>query len=813
LPHTARLRLLPLAAATTALVACAAASPQVPTPEAWLGRPVGADFTLADWSEVSGYYAQLAQTSPRVRLERVGESTEGRDYLLAVISSEANLARLDELKACAAALADPRGKSEQELERALERGRPFVMISIAMHSNEVAAPQFGLELAWKLATSDEEPYASARDSAVVLLLPCTNPDGLERVVSWYRATVGTPHEAAGMTELYQRYAGHDNNRDWFMLSLAETRLVSRLLYRDWHPQVYWDVHQQGQRGERMFVPPFRDPLNPNLDPGLIAGIGALGTRALLDMTREGLSGVATGVRFDMWWNGGNRNVPVRHNLVGLLTEAASAELASPIFLRPDELRAPGGGDYAPSNGFPDPWPGGWWRLRDIIDYEHGFARSLLRSVASEPRTWLELRLEATRRAIREGAESAPRAWVLPSVDQDVGAVRRLAESLLGTGVELSVAREAFTADEREFPAGSIVVRQDQPYGPYVKDLFEVQRYPGDLPPYDVAGWTLPLLLGVERAEILRGFEAELAPAASAAEAVAGFELAAADAGWPIDQSDTWPAVFAELGAGRPVTLHGGAFRAGAHEDLEGARVLRKLPRVGLYAPWSGNMSEGWLRWTCEYAGLPFVTVRNEALRAGRLAEVCDVLVLPDVSQGTLDEGRAPGSVPHELASGLDPEGAIAVEEFVRMGGTLVAMEGSAAWAIELFGVPLVDLARGDEAGEFSCPGSLLRAIPESSPFTEGLPPSIALFFEGSAAWKPSSGEGAAPETLLTYDRARLLLSGWIREGERIEGASAWVRARHGEGALHLFGFSPHYRSWTQQTFPLLWRALLLDGAQ
>jgi hypothetical protein len=398
-------------------------------------------------------------------------------------------------------------------------------------------------------------------------------------------------------------------------------------------------------------------------------------------------------------------------------------------------------------------------------------------------------------------------------------VRRLVDALLGTGVELHVARAAFKTNEREFPAGSIVVRSDQPYGPYVKDLFEIQRYPGDLPPYDVAGWTLPLLLGVERVEVLREFEAELDLVSSSMDALAGMISPAQDTSWPIDQSDTWPAVFAELGARRAVTFSGGAFHAG-ERDMPESRVMRELPRVGLYAPWSGNMSEGWLRWTFEYGGLPYVTVRNETLRAGRLSELCDVLVLPDVSQSTLGEGRSPGTVPDELASGLDPEGAIAIEEFVRTGGTLVAMEGSATWAIALFDLPLVDAARGQEAGEFSCPGSVLRAIPSSALFTLGLPPSIALFFEGSSAWKPAppgergaNGDQSEPEVLLSYDRTRLLLSGWIREGQQIEGLSAWVRAEHGEGALHLFAFSPHYRSWTQQTFPLLWRAILLDGAR
>jgi hypothetical protein len=215
-------------------------------------------------------------------------------------------------------------------------------------------------------------------------------------------------------------------------------------------------------------------------------------------------------------------------------------------------------------------------------------------------------------------------------------------------------------------------------------------------------------------------------------------------------------------------------------------------------------------------------VRNEHLRAGRLGDVLDVLVLPDTAQRLLDQGRAGGSAPERYTGGLDPEGAVAVEEFVRRGGTLVAIEDAAAWAIELFDLPLVDVAHGSESGEFSCPGSVLRAVPRSAPVTLGLPESVALFFSGSSAWRVEErergegddGDGSAPEVLLEYAPARTLLSGWIRDGERIAGRAAWVRADHGAGRVHLFAFSPHYRSWTQQTFGLLFRAIFdgRDGA-
>ncbi|MCZ6596605.1 MAG: M14 family metallopeptidase, partial [Planctomycetota bacterium] len=801
--------LRPFAALVPLVASASFAAAQVTTPEAHLGRPVGVDFELADWNEVKSYYRKLAGESPRVLVETVGQTTEGRDFLLATVSSEANLARLEDIRAASRRIADPRGLDAEEREDVLAGARPTLFISLGMHSTETAAPQFGMELVHLLATSDEEPWRSAREELVVLIAPCLNPDGLDHVVSWYRENVGTPYEASGLLELYQYYAGHDNNRDWFMLTQKETRIVTRLLYSEWFPQVYWDVHQQGRSRERLFVPPFRDPLNPNLDPGIIAGINQIGTRGLFDLTRGGLTGVSTGVSYDMWWNGGNRNVPVRHNIVGLLTEAASVNIASPVFLPPSELRGPRGlGDYAPSNRFPAPWPGGWWHLRDIIDYELAFARSLLGSLAREPRIWLENALAAAERKVGAGAEDAPRAWLIPSDNRDVGAVRRLADVLMLGGVELHKSASDFAADGRRWPADTIVIRADQPYGAHVKDLFEVQRYPEGDSPYDVAGWTLPFLLGVRRVEVMRDFEAELQPVSSPDEAVRGFDKYTFPVGDGLN-SDAWKMAFTMLDEGQAIVWDeeagGFLFDRDLHRE-EGTRLVERLPRIGVYSPWRGSMDEGWLRYVFDSFEVPYVTVRNEMVRAAGLNDFLEVLVIPSVSSGQLDRGRDPGTIPTEYARGLDPEGAVAVEDFVRRGGTLVVMASSAGWAIDLFDLPLEDVTRGEDAGDFSSPGSVLRAVAEPSAFTAGLPESVAVFFSGSSAWKQvkreePEGEEPAPderelEVLLRYANRRVLLSGWIREPEVIQGRAAWVRAQHGQGHVHLFGFRPQYRGWS-----------------
>ena len=872
--HVARSRLVKSLAILASLVVVVVATPargdEILSPERFLGRKVGTDFQLADWSQISGYVDHLGEMSPRVLVRKVDKTTEGRDFRLVVISSEDNLGRLDELREYARRIADPRGLSPEAREETLTKGRLILFISCNMHSTEIASAEMSLELAHRLATSDEEPWRSARREVVVLLAPSLNPDGMERVVEWYRRIVGTPYESAGLTELYQRYAGHDNNRDWFMLSLKETRIATRLLYKEWHPQVLWDVHQQGSGRERLFVPPFRDPLNPNLDPAVMAGIGLLGQRMLLDLSRRGLTGVSTGVTYDMWWSGGNRNVPVRHNRIGILSEAASANLASPIFLPLSRLQAPKGleNGYRPSNRFPAPWPGGWWRIGDIIRYELEVARSLLGSLTRERRYWLEGGLEAAERSSVRGEKDPPFAWILPADIADRGALRRMLEILDAGGVEVHAARAAFTADEREYAAGTLVIRRAQPYGSYVKDLLEVQRYPEGLPPYDVSGWTLSLLLGVRRVEVVGRFEAELERMRSVDDALASLPRAPAKPyRWPhLDgaESSSLGDVIRLLAAGVEVFFDGtedgrpgawltagdpdtlgrvkdvlgrdlvpvdGSGTGDAPLEVDGFHQLPRLPRVGLYAPWAASMDEGWTRWVFEHFGLPYRRMRNETIRAGDLGSLVDVLVIPSVRASTLRGGRAEGTVFPRYAGGLDPEGSVAIEEFVRRGGTLIATDRSCDYVVELFDLGLENVAtreKNDEEG-FSCPGSILRTVAGGpSYWTAGLPVSQPVFFSNSRAFrakkpesrsKPESAlakgrrEPVETETLLEFPATRILLSGYCAKPETIARSAAWMRVPVGKGRVHLFGFRPQYRSWSHTTFPLLLRAILLDGSR
>ncbi len=802
----------------------------VPSPAEHLGHSVGADFHLSSWPVVLDYYKKLANASSRVQLQFPGKTTEGRDFCVAIISSEENLKNLDQIRKRSKIISDPRGHSPEEIEDAVTNGKVTLVISLTMHSDEPAATEMGMQLAYELATSTEDLYEQTRKNVVVVLIPSLNPDGTDLVSNWYHKHLGTEYEASALPRLYQYYSGHDNNRDYFSLTQAEARYMTQLLYHDWHPQVMWDVHQQGGTKERFFVPPYRDPLNPNIDPAIVAGMNLIGTRAVMDMTRDGLTGIATGVSYDNWWNGGNRSVPARHNIIGILTEAASCYLASPRFYRPGDLSDPlGRKEYSPSNQFIAPWPGGWWRLQDIVRYELSFARSLLGTVSREPEFWLRNKLEATQRVIALGKSGGPRGWLIPTDNYDIGALTRLADILLLSGVEVRIATADFTADGRSYPAGTIVLLRDQPYGNFLKDLFALQDFPKDSKPYDVAGWVLPHLLGIRRVQIEHDVEIPTVVATSVSDVVKPFRgdprLAKAPTGaTSIADSRSWTDLVSRLSSGESRHLATTGELAGiwvsgvpnSEQSFGKVISLTSVPRIGIYSPWQGIADHGWMKWVFDSMKIPYRSMTNEAIRAGRLSDVIDVLIIPSISSAVLNNGRSTIEPPFQ--GGLSTEGTVAIQEFVRQGGTLITCANASGWAIKSLQLPVVDVTsqRGNEA--FSCSGSVLRVVPENNAMMTAAPRDGAIFFSSSAAYREMTSDertkagvdaSVSLVPMLRYSGHPVLLSGHISSPDVIENKVAWMQASYGEGTVHLFGFSPHYRAWSQGAFHLLMRAVFL----
>lgn len=804
---------------------------QAPSPAASLGFEPGADSNLADWKQVSGYMNTLAQRSPYVHVDTLGRTTEGRPFLLMVITSPANQQRLAEIKRAQALLADPRRLSDTALEEIRRTQPAVILISNNIHSTEVGSSQMGMTLAYRLAT--DPALRRLLDSVVVLMIPSMNPDGLDTVVSWYRLYKGTRYEGGPLPWLYHKYIGHDNNRDWFMLTQVETRLVTRMLYKEWFPEIVYDVHQMGANGVRLFVPPFQDPVNPNLDPALVEAMNLVGTHMAAALYDAGMTGIAHQQTYDLWWHGGFRSTPTRHNMIGILTEAASTRLGSPITLPLDSVRQPGRGV-----NYPEPWPGGTWHPGDIVRYELIASEALVRFAARDRISVIDRFVALGRRAVEAGMAGNPFAYVLPPDQRDPEAWATLANVLAAAGVEVYRSAEPFTADGHRYPAGSLVVPMAQPFRAHAKDLLEPQHYTpvNDRPPYDVAGWTLPFTMGV-RADVVSGpFAANLVRVDSVVPPPGRVD---GDGNIFILKNRTNAesrAVAALLAAGQSVTIvgdslvvrgpkarailseqaarHGFTVRA-AREMPAGAegRARRRLPRIGLYQPWTGSIDEGWTRWLFEQYGISYTTLHDSDFRKGGLRARFDVIVLPNADAQSILWGIDSTRIPLQYAGGMGESGATALSDFVRGGGTLVCLDGSSNFAIARLNLPVVNALAGEASGpqvlRFYAPGSIFGTVlggveVPKSPVTLGVTDSLLVYFENSAAFTVS----APARALATYPD-QPLRSGYARFQERLAGKASLVEAPVGSGWVILFGFRPQFRGQTHGTFKLLFNAVLL----
>jgi len=822
-----------------------------PAPQTVLGFRVGEDRKLADWRQIVDYFNRLDAASDRVRVEEVGKTTEGQPFLIATISSQANLARLEEIRRINLRLADPRGLSEPEAKRLVLEGKAIVALNHGIHSTEVGASQAAMETAYLLASSQDPEVLAILDQTVVLLIPSHNPDGTQRVVEWYRKTVGTPYEGGAIPFLYHHYTGHDNNRDWYAFTQIETRLTLAYLYHRWHPQIVHDLHQMGSKGARMFVPPYLDPYEPNVDPALIAAVNGLGAQVAARLTSEGKPGVLIHGIFDAWTPA--RAYPHTHGGVRLLSESAAARMATPLEVRFEELER--GLGYDPKRAswnFPDPWRGGLWRLRDVVNYQLSANRAVLAHAASNREYWLSTFLAVNRRA---SSRSAPYAFVIPSPQRDPWTRARLLETLRLGEVEIHRARTDFVAQKRTFAAGSQVVLLAQPAGSFAKAVLEAQSYPDLRPspgappqrPYDVTAHTLPLLMGVEVVEAREPFEADLEPQGSdllAPGQVSGrgrffaFTHKIGDLlalgrllreGIPVRWATK---AFAEQGrtfeagtllvprSARP-RLEALARELGVSAqgvDSRPPSLTLRLPRVGLYQSFVASMDEGWTRFLFErQVGLPYATLGDREVRAGRLRSRFDVIVLPDQLPSQILNGHAAGSLPDEYTGGLGKQGVAALKVFVQEGGTLVALNAASKLLIEEFALPVTDglpaLARDGNDGQaaappaFYAPGSILRASLEGeSPLGHGLEATTPLWFESGPAFDAREGQ-----VVLRYRDKSPLLSGYLL-GEHLEGRAALVEVRLGRGKVVLFGFRPQYRGQSWATYVPFLNALFLSAA-
>jgi hypothetical protein len=744
---------------------------------------MGADHFVLDWDKVVSYFTALQANSDRIRVEELGKSTEGRPFIAATIAAPETLRHLDHYREIQRRLADPRLTPEAEAAQLTAEGKTVVLITCSIHATELASTQTAVEFAYRLLTADTPRNRAILQKTIFLLVPSLNPDGVDIVTRWYRRTLGTPFEGSNPPELYQKYVGHDNNRDWYMFTQAETRLTIAKLHNVWHPQIVYDVHQMGANAARIFVPPWLDPIEPNIDPIVMQESNMIGAAMASDLTAAGQKGVAIHAVYDFWTP--SRHYQAFHAGMRILTESASAKLASPITVKPDQLErnALGYNAQERSWNFLEPWPGGVWRLRDIVDDQLIAMESCLYQAAIHREELLRSFYKIGQRQV---ARTSPWGFVIPATQRDPGATRTLLETLAFGQVEID-----------HDPAGDEVIRMAQPYGGWAKALLERQHYPdmrlypGGPPqrPYDVTAHTLPLLMGVQ-ADALDAPVAGLQPGMLARKPG---PLLASD-------SDSWIAINRAWNAG------GQVWRSPEGDFAITAKAGWKLiprPRIGLYRSYLANNDEGWTRWLLEQFGFAYSSLENKHIQAGRLREHFDAIVFPDASVESMIGGYGKDSMPAEFTGGLGHPGADALREFANAGGTLVFLNRAGEYAIRELSVAARNVVHGVANSEYYSPGSLLNArLDTHHPLAAGLPESLAIWSEQSPAWETKE---SAP---VRYPDANLLASGWLLGEKYLAGKAALVDARLGAGHVILFGMRPQYRAQSYQTFKLFFNALL-----
>jgi hypothetical protein len=792
------------------------------------------------------YLRRLDAASERLQLENLGKTTDGNDFVMAIISSPANLRELDEFKKIQARLADPRGAKETEIAQLLNRGKTVVLINCSIHATEVGAAQMSLELAHHLASGSSAAVRQILENVITLLVPAHNPDGQLMVVEWYRKNLSTPYEKAPLPWLYQKYTGHDNNRDWFMFTQKETRLTVEKIHNVYHPHITVDMHQMGQNGARLFVPPYIDPIEPNVDPIIVGLLNTLGTYVQSTLTAQGKSGVVSNAIFDAWTPA--RAYPHYHGGLRFLTEAASVNYATPVEIPGEKLQSGAGYDARRASwNFPKPWPGGKWTLRDIIDYDFAAAMAILEHASRNREFWLQSILQVQQNAVNWNEK--PAAYLIPATQRDPEGLRALLEVLHVGMVEAYRAEEDFLADGAQFHKGDWIIPLRQPYGRFAKALLEAQRYPqiqigGEFrQPYDVTAHTLPLFLGVEifavnEAPKLPGRPARL-PAESAGKLVsAGSSIFALDAAntaayralnlllkkgvavfWtqnPILEAGQELPIGTMLvdGRGREPILQETAEKSGVdmlglQTQPMGAMYRLQAPRVGLYKSWVANMDEGWTRWVLEQYGFAFATLTDAEIRAGDLHHKLDVIILPDQTGRSMEAGHDPENVPPEYANGLGEIGIYHLRTFVDSGGTLVALDAATELPIRHFWIQVRNAIDGLSRQKFNAPGSVLRVLADTRhPLAYGARREEVVFVDNSPAFRLDEGRG-----ILTYPAANLLLSGWLEGEDRLVGQHALAEVPVGAGRVLLFGFRPQFRSQARATYKFLFNALLYAAAQ
>ena len=835
---------------------------QIPKPSDVFGFEVGADYKLADYDQMLEYYEKLAASTDRVQMIEIGKSVMGRPMKLLFISSEENMKSLEKWRTISEKLSRAR-ISPEEAKKLSYEGKAIVWFDGGMHATERAHAQMTSELMWRIASEESEEMKKIRDNVITLVVPVINPDGVDIVVDWYKKNLGTPYETTGPPILYQKYVGHDNNRDWFMSNMPETKAVTTVLYNQWYPQIVHNHHQTSPSWARIFLPPFRSPVNPNIHPGVTTGVNLVGTAMANRFATKKMPGVISGTAFSMFWNGGMRTTPYYHNQIGILTEVAHAT-PTPRFYDPKKKPKNVGGK--PSNGteifYPYPWEGGESHFRDAVDYMLTASMGILDLAADKKDEFLYNIYDMGKDAIEDTEKVF--AYIIPKDQWNPSESINLTNILMQGGLEAHKATSSFSVGDKSYEAGSMIFYGAQAFRPYLTDLMEKQDYPDQFlypggppqPPYDLAGWTLPMQMGVTVDKVNESFNINTEPITSklsykegtvngsgnfmfsnkdnlSALAVnrlqkAGYTVAKLKA----DYNDFSAGSFVVKGK-RNLKNEVSKLSKELGIDFKGANSidnskiieLNKI-KVGLYKSWQANMDEGWTRWMLEQFEFDIDTLHNKDIKNGKLSQY-SAIIFPSQSPNGILHGYRETSMPKKFTGGIGLDGMAKIDQYAKSGGTVVFFDSSSDLAIEQFGLPVRNVISNISSSNFFIPGSLIRMkVDTKNPLAYGMMDEVAASFNRSRAFQTikqrKSGEGGAEEIadapeanvieVTSYADKDLLMSGWAMGEDRyLKNKSAMMHIPHGNGDIVLFGFRPQFRGQPRGTYKLIFNSIYMGA--
>ena len=843
---------------------------QIPTPASVLGFEPGADFHLATYEESVEYFQLLDASSDRISMMRAGRTSEGRDWWIALISSPENLSSVEQYRDIADKLAHPAELSDSEAQSLSLEGKAIVDVNGGLHASEVAGAQHTIQLAYEL-VADESPRISAiRQNVITVLWPSLNPDGQTMIADWYSSNIGTPYEVSSMPWLYQKYIGHDNNRDAYMLNMIESRVLART-WQEWDPQIIYVHHQSSPFPTRIWLPPFAEPIASFTPPIMARTVNTIGMTIAQMLESRGMPGaVHMGTGFDAWYPGYVDYLPMMQNQAAFWTETALYRYATPHFYTLSDF-PPSRRDLRVESLYPSPWKGGWWRLSDAVDYMRVGSLAVLDYAAKYKEDLLYNRYQSGRDVIRKYETSAPYAYFIPQDQPDPVAPVELLRRLAFNGLRIYQLNQDVTHEGLTQDAGTWVLPLDQEFGELARQVLSVQEYPDlreypDGPPeqpYDAAGWTLSYQMDVNVIEVTQPLTPEILsamqeletealaweeeiddaspfdavsgvgfdshPVARAVEPIPG-RLTGSGPGLRLNpvQNNSFRALnrawdmgaMVRYGNGEYiVTGLGGTAVDGLIEDYalqatrgptDGADLSR--PALGIYRPWNPSMDEGWTRWLLEEHGFSFSNLRTADVHAEDLRDRYDVIVLPSEGSGSLMNGFGVGSVPPRYEGGLGQQGVRALDEFVRAGGTLVCMNASSDLCIDELYLPVSNVTRGLARSEFFSSGSIFEVrVDAEHPVMAGMPRLGKIFFDRSPVF--STEEGFEGSVIAAYaQEGSPLLSGYLLGEEHLQGQAAAVDVHHGDGHVILLGFRPQWRGQPRGTFRVLFNASLFHGS-